>query len=578
MIYRVLISIISITLFSSCSETNKDTQLIHISEIVSESPEEALSYLDSIHVRDLSEADQYLYDFLTIKATDKNFIRHTSDSTILRVIKYYSSNDKDVLYPEVLYYGGRVYSDLGESPTALKYFQMALENLPESPENINLKANILSQTGRLLTGISLYDEAIPYIEQAIEIDKYNNDTVNLVHDFQLLGGTYLRAKNYRKSEQCFNITIDLCYNLPESYIAKSRMYLADIKYQSGQLDSALNFIRNTPDLVSPIARNRALATASEIYLENGLLDSAYMYAKALLNSKGPNNKEIAYQVLLSPQFYNSIPHDTLYQYISDYRELLEIYYDSNNMQLAINQQNFFNYHRHVVEREKLEANNLRLTKWIFGISSLCFFLITIVLYYKNKHKKALIELHIAIKNIDKLNRNIVSKEYDNSKPVENTSLDLLADNLSNKSLLTTESEKALRDKLRDKLLYLYNNNASIKLSEEILESDAYRKLMDFIRNKQTLSYESPLWNELEEVVIKSSPNFKYNLHLLTQSRLTTIDLHTVLLVKCHILPSQMAILLSKSKGAIVSRRESLCAKILGVKLGTKVIDGIIRLL
>lgn len=116
------------------------------------------------------------------------------------------------------------------------------------------------------------------------------------------------------------------------------------------------------------------------------------------------------------------------------------------------------------------------------------------------------------------------------------------------------------------------------ISEDIIESEAYKKLQELIKQKQILSYEDPFWDELEYVVIKSSPQFKENLKLLTQSRLTTIDLHTALLIKCHILPSQMAVLLSKSKGAIVSRRESLCVKIFGKQKGTKVIDGIIRLL
>lgn len=50
-------------------------------------------------------------------------MEHTSDSLILDVIDYYSSNDDRNLYPEVLYYGGRVYSDLGDYPTSLSYFR-----------------------------------------------------------------------------------------------------------------------------------------------------------------------------------------------------------------------------------------------------------------------------------------------------------------------------------------------------------------------------------------------------------------------------------------------------------------------
>lgn len=585
MMYRIAIILFSLLLFFSCSDNKIDERLVHINEIIPESPEEALSHLDSINYKDLSEANQYFYDLVKIKAEDKAYIKHTSDSIILRVISYYATHDKDKLYTEALYYGGRIYRDMGDSPNALKYFHLALDNLTERKADNNLKARILSQTGRLLTGISLYDEAIPYIEESIKICELNKDTVNIVYELQLLGGTYLRAKKYRLAEHYFNNAIEMSSNLPVSFNAKAKMYLADVKYQTGQLDSALVLIRNTPDLVKPIARNSALAAASEIYLENELLDSAYIYAHELLNSSDSTNKRTAYQVMTSPKLKKLIPLDTLYQYISEYRELLENYHDDNKIQLAINQQNFYNYQQYVIKQKEAEAYNSTLLKWIFGISSLCLILGMAVFYYKNKVNKTLVELHLALESIDILNENISQTNINSTttegnipESVNDAPESTIKDDSEDTSFLTTKSEKELRDKLRNKLLSLYNSNKAAKLSEDVIESEAYKKLQELIKQKQILSYEDPFWDELEYVVIKSSPQFKENLKLLTQSRLTTIDLHTALLIKCHILPSQMAVLLSKSKGAIVSRRESLCVKIFGEQKGTKVIDGIIRLL
>ena len=74
------------------------------------------------------------------------------------------------------------------------------------------------------------------------------------------------------------------------------------------------------------------------------------------------------------------------------------------------------------------------------------------------------------------------------------------------------------------------------------------------------------------------PKFKENLLLLTLGKMTTAELRTALLIKIGIKPSEMIILLGKSNGAIISRRESLCLKVLDKKMGVKVIDGIIRLL
>lgn len=586
MIYRTIILITSLLLISGCSKNKHDERLSHIAEIVSESPEKALSHLDSINYTELSDDDQHFYDFLVIKAKDKGYIKHTSDSIILCVIKYYSSHKENNIYSEALYYGGRVYCDMGDSPTALQYFHKALENISDNTPNLNLKANILSQTGRLLTDIRLYDEAIPYIEKAIEIGEHYKDTINIVYDLQLLGGTYLRNKKYHIAEHYFNKAFNLSRNLPVSYKAKSRMYLAEIKYELGEIDSALNLIRDTPNLVKPVARNSALAAASEIYLAKNLLDTAYIYANKLLHSPDPTNKETAYQIMLSPKLQKLLPLDTLNQYFSDYRGLLETYYDNNKIQLAINQQNFYNYQRHEIEREKVILHNTKLIKWIFGISSICLVLVITVLYYKNKSNKTLIELHVALKNIDTLNANISEIRQNSIKDETNATVtnnnhqqeDTKIDDFSETSLLPTNTEKELRDKLRDKLLSLYNDNKTVGLSQIILNSEVYKKLQELVKHKQMLSYEDSFWDELENIVIESSPKFKDNLQLLTQCRLTTIDLHTALLIKCHLSPSQMSVLLRRSKGAIVSRRESLCLKIFGEQLGTKVIDGIIRFL
>ena len=209
---RILIGLAICLLMSGCSKTEHDARLKEIAEIVSDSPQEALLRLDSIDCQTLSESDRHYYDLLTIKAKDKAYIQHTSDSLILDVISYYENNPQSSLYAEALYYGGRVYSDIGDAPTALQYFHKALDNIPEGSQSLNLKARVLSQTGGLLQDISLYDEAIPYIEKSLKICELNKDTTNIVYELQLLGGTYLRARKYRLAEYYFNRAIEMSSN------------------------------------------------------------------------------------------------------------------------------------------------------------------------------------------------------------------------------------------------------------------------------------------------------------------------------------------------------------------------------
>ncbi len=274
--------------------------------------------LDTISCGKLSEADRHFYDFLSIKARDKAYIRHQSDSLILDVMDYYSSHGDGNMHAEALYYGGRVYSDLGDLPNALRYFHDALDELPEDTEDLDLRSRILSQTGRLLNKLRLYDEAIPYIESSIGLDRRMNDTKNEVYDLQLLGRIYLKTHDLTRADSCFRSALSKSKNLPVSHRAKSSMYIADVKYRMGDLDSALMYVRCTPDLVSSVARNSALAVADNIYYAAGILDTAYIYARELVGSSDPTNKRTGYRILLFPELRGRTHPDTLNRYLSEY--------------------------------------------------------------------------------------------------------------------------------------------------------------------------------------------------------------------------------------------------------------------
>lgn len=353
--YRIIILLAIASLIYGCSESKHDERLLRISEIVSASPAEALSSLDSICCDSLSEADRHYYDFLTVKATDKAFVSHRSDSLILSVINYYSQHPDRALYPEALYYGGRVYSDLGDKPRALTYFHSALDTLPDKKENLNLRFRILSQTGRLQDALRLHECAIVNLKEALDIERILNDTVDEIYDLQLLGGAYLRNEDYHHAEQCFREAIAKSHNMDVSFKAVSSMYIAGLKHKTGQVDSALIYIRNTPDLVDDISRNTALAYASNIYKAAGIIDTAYMYSYELINSKYNHNKKTGYQNLLSPELKQFVSLDSIYQYIEEHIVLLENEQNNNQNELAVMQQALYNYE--FQERDKNKFKN-----------------------------------------------------------------------------------------------------------------------------------------------------------------------------------------------------------------------------
>lgn len=564
MIFRIFLVLISCLFLSSCTHSRHDERLSRIAAFVSESPDSAIVALDSISSSDLSDADRHLYDLLSVKARDKAYVTHTSDSLILDVVDYYSFAGPDSLYAEALYYGGRVYSDLGDYPTALKYFQNALEQLPESTPYKYLRSSVLSQTGRLLDNICLYEEAVPYVNDALKLDIFFNDSVNEVYDLQLLGSIYLEIGDYNKSYQIFKKALSRSRNMHPSHKAKSLVYLALIKYKIGELDSAKIMVHGLPEVVAPEERNTALAVASKIYYQSGIFDSAYICADKLIHSPDFLNKQVGYHIILSPKLRIFVHPDSLDGYFTDYRSSLLKFLESSTSRLAVNQQSLYNYTLHEREREKAERSNQRLKHWVIGFIILILVLAVIVLYFRTQNQRHIIELREALDSVERLRRSL---------PATSPSLPDSAASLPE----VTESE--LRRRLKSELLALYQSGTEKwSVPALILSSQPYQKLQGYLNVARSLSDDDPLWEELEAIVLQSSPQFKTNLNLLTTGHLTSHDLHTALLIKCGMQPTQMAVLLGRSKSTIATRRETLCIKIFDEKLGTKAIDSIIRLM
>ena len=467
--------------------------------MVSDNPRGAISRLDSIDVSTLSEADRHFRDLLAIKAADKAYVIHRSDSLVLDVIDWYGSHRKFGLYPEALYYGGRVYSDLGDYPTALAYFHNALDKLPDDDDYIVLRGNIVSQTGRLLNNLRLYKEAIPYLEMSLEIDDKLPDPTGKVYDLQLLGCIYMRAGNYSKAENIFKEALENSRNLPESHHAKSSMYLAAINYRTGRIDSALYYIRNIPDKVNPIARNSALSYATSIYLEAGIMDTAYLYAHELIVNDDPLNKINGYQKILYQELRGFSHPDTIEMYLDDYIGLLETFYDENENQLAINQQSFHNYQIHERERRKAEIKKNRLRLWLSGCFTIISIMACILLYLKNRNKKHIIELHHALYRINSL-----KKELNETKVFLKDREDLNTERaqpaiipVKNREEEKTENVSGLRKRLQTELLDLYENSKDYPSLGKIVTPKIHSDLKNRVAKNLPLNADDAMWDEIK---------------------------------------------------------------------------------
>lgn len=563
----IIVIIISSIIFTACRPYEPDARLVEVSEQISaRMPDSALLSLQSIDTASMSRADRQYYRFLTLKATDKAYIIHTSDSTILELVDYYSSHPDLGLYPDALYYAGRVYADLGDNPTALSYFQQAYGAVIET-DNFDLRCRVASQLAQMLNILRLYSEAIPYAEDAVKTDRQLNDSISEVYDLHLLGNIYSRSHKYAHAEKYYREAMAKSALLPDPcFMAKARMFMAEIKLDIGDVDSALYFINGTIDAVEPLSRETALSRATNIYMEAERYDSAAVFAKNLLYYNHADSRKTAYNALLDPHLASLVPKDTLMAYITDYKRCINDLFNENESQLAITQQSQFNYEVHDRNRQKAEDSYNNIKRWRYVTVIAILVLLLVVLYLKIRNQQQIIRLQSALEQIETLKR-LSCKKPESSDSDSNTK-DIPSRN-------TQPNVTELRQRLQSQLSTIFDTDCSKDATHpEILNSEACKRLYSLIGNQQPI--DKNLWSQLQQVIESLHPNLMSNLRLLVRDKLYQADIQTVIMIKCGLTPSQMAIALGRSKSTVVSRRKSLGQKIFDTEVDTEFIDKVIK--
>ena len=547
-------------------------------------PRKAISMLDSIDPRPLPEKDRHRYDLLCIKSRDKAYVCHTSDSLILDVIDYYESHQDQGLYPEALYYGGRVFSDIGDLPTALEYFQKSIDATPDDEEYLRLKSSVLSQTGRLLEDIRLYKEAAKYINKAIDISIQLNDSTNILYDNIQLISLYKHCDSINLARK----------HLMEAFRYASKSSFEDIKWldvenasillHEGKTDSALLVIRSALESVDTLCRNYALGVAANIYRTAGIIDTTYNYSKELALSKNLNNRNLGFNVLFSTEVFPYINKDSIAFFLQAYGDHIDEYLDRFNSEESILQNSKYNYFLHQRERDKAEkeksqAEKSRNRAIVFGGIAIIL-LIILISYILISKLKDEIKLRMAIQLLQTLEvRDLQGhndpqkiEEYDLSKDY-----DIEYDKKQRYLLPFYSQQENLRKELLARLHFVSRNDDSTsKNDERIFQSQLVKRLYRMLsEDKGIKDGETKIWKDIENEVHHLSPEFKSRLYILSKGKMNEKEYRVALLIRCGFKPKEISNLLLRGKSAATDRRRSLSRKIFGDSAELSSLDSLI---
>lgn len=577
-----ILVLLLIILIASCGRTPLNPTLVELEKMADTMPEVALDSLNCMLKDDLSRADKVYYDFLSVKLADKAIIDHTSDSIILPVIDYYSSHGPQERYAEALYYGGRVYHDIGDFPSAIEYYGEALNQIEGNKESLKLKGNILSQMSSLLNAMRLFNEARRYISMAIEVDKKLNDTVNLMYDLEVLGLNLMNSRNYDAAEHLFRKALNISNEKHHDAALWDSAHIAAVKNYKTETDSAVRFIKNIPHKVMNVdkydndTRQLVYSYAADIYRCAGMPDSAYKYALELVKIKDAKNLKKGYAILLSDELKDLVPDDSIRAYVRHYKNAVESYMNSRGDANALIQNTQYNYS--IVERDKQKALEKKrmIERWLALSVIVLLLAIIAVIYYRDKSNRTLIRLRSALDSSRELRKQLEAgdaKGEDSGQESESTS------EVASEVTSEVEPEATAEDLRRQLIVELTavcdSKKKRLPLSPEIGNSRAYAELQEYIKEKRAIPDASPLWGELHSVIIEASPNFDRRLQLLSPGKIKTDAYRIMLLIKCGVTPTQLCVLIGRAKGTLSTRRRILGLRFTDNEISPTMFDNLI---
>ena len=556
---HIFITVVCIAVVAGCADNSRlRDDIARAGRLADTRSDSAIALLDSLSpaIDQADKATRMRYDLMLVKSRDKAYIEHRNDSMIAPIVEYFTDHTDPDLTPLALYYAGRVYSDLGDAPRALDYYQQALTTIGDDTiAHYNIYKVCLSQMSELFMYQRLYRYALESAEKAVD---FSNE-LTLPIDYLTIGKSYSLLNVHDSTYLFYKKAYEVASTRGDSsLIYRVQHQFIEYYYKIGDFKKADSIISKLNMEYILQDKEQLYSIISKVKIANNNYNAALPYLKWLVDSGNIHGKCYANAELANYYSKQNDNYKTSVKYLNKYIELL----DSTNKLIQTDAlakaQGNYNYSLREKDNHKLQQENSRKTMIIVILSSILFsiVIITISIMRELKGKRTILSYrNIILKSLFK-STYITSSEYRDN-------LQRNVDKLSEELSIVDDHKSALALKLAKSKLHLKEMDVSIEERAEnhlrLMNSDIVIKFKNCLNNdKKHISPE--MWDELSKAVDSSYPEFTHK--LIDICGINRNEFRISLLIKIEFLPSEIATLLCKSRVAISSTRKRLSESIL----------------
>lgn len=526
--------ILILSLLTSCHRSVRYPAELYVADSLAMcNADRAVAYLDSLApaMSQAPEPTLRYYQLLTIKARDKAFLPHPSDSLILAVLHYYEQGGDPRLLPEAYYYAGRVTRDLGDAPQAVDYFHAALDAIEDEEYEryrredevgtIRLKGCIYAQEAYLLSMQRLYDQAIVEYKNALVCDSLINDSISAVKDYRKIGYELSHSGKYDEAIAYYHLSQNLAVQIGDSTGYANAVYQeAFTLLKQGKLNEANDLVNRVPLFIKRQNKNFATSLLAKKYsLEEDYVKAANLFKQLIEKGDLIDRSNAYFWLARYAQSKNDL--DRSIQYLKDAIDAKDSLQEHQSSEAVAYSNSVYNYQLRVKENEKLKRKEKETERkhivWAFA-SVIAFLVAGFLVYIEYSKRKTL-----------------------------NTECERLHDLLD-----MMEKEAEVSKQLRKDAMAQMRISQAMSLVKEKLASNNALTDAD--------------WEIIEDMFSQLMPNFLINLRSIHNH--TQAEWRMCILTKMELKPEAIGSLICLSTPAIYNKSKRLYKKLYGHECST----------